>query len=232
MSIYLFACALFLAGNVAAQTPNTLTKAEKDAGWQLLFDGKTTAGWHTYRQKTVGAGWQVVDGTLFLSEPAGADDILTDKEYENYEFSVEWKISPCGNSGIIFNVVESEKHEEGYLTGPEMQVIDNACHPDAKFAKHRAGNIYDLFASPTESVKPAGQWNVAKISSNHGHLILWLNDVKQVETTMFTPEWTAIIAGSKFKNYPDFGTARKGRIMLQEHEDKVWYRSIKIRELP
>ncbi len=161
----------------------------------------------------------------------GGGDLVTKEEFENYEFSVDWKIEPCGNSGIIFNVVEDPKYDYVWKTGPEMQVLDNTCHPDAKIDKHRAGNLYDLIASKTESVHPAGEWNTAKIISNRGHLELWLNDVKQVETEMFTPEWEAMIQGSKFKTSPDFGKARKGHIALQDHGNQVWFRNIKIREI-
>jgi hypothetical protein len=128
-------------------------------------------------------------------------------------------------------VVEAPEYQYVWQTGPEMQVLDNACHPDAKIEKHRAGNLYDLIASPTESVKSANEWNVAKIVSNKGHLELWLNGVKQVETTMFTPEWEAMIKGSKFKDMPGFGKSKKGRISLQDHGDLVWFRNIKIKEL-
>jgi len=112
-----------------------------------------------------------------------------------------------------------------------MQVLDNACHPDAKIDKHRAGNLYDLIESKAVSVHPAGEWNQARIISNKGHLELWLNDVKQVETEMFTPQWEAMIKTSKFKDMPDFGKARKGHIALQDHGDQVWFKNIKIREL-
>lgn len=221
-----------------ANAQNTLSKQEKKEGWKLLFDGKTLKGWRNFKSKTIGETWSVSDGAIHLNKTQkegfqvkGGGDIVTENEYENFEFSIEWKIAPCGNSGIIFNVVEAPEYQYVWQTGPEMQVLDNACHPDAKIEKHRAGNLYDLIASATESVKPANEWNVAKIISNKGHLELWLNGVKQVETTMFTPEWEAMIKGSKFKEMPCFGKSKKGRISLQDHGDLVWYRNIKIKEL-
>lgn len=215
-----------------SQSSNTLTEKEMGEGWKLLFDGKTTSGWRNFNKDKIGAAWKVAEDVLYLdTSTKDGGDIVTDKEYENFEFSIEWMIEPCGNSGIIFNAVESPSYKWGYNTGPEMQVLDNTCHPDAKIKKHRAGNLYDLIESPTESVKPANEWNLAKIISNKGHLELWLNDVKQVETTMFTPEWEALIKGSKFKSMPDFGKAKKGHIMLQDHGDKVSFRNIKIKEL-
>lgn len=212
---------------------NTLTKEEKKEGWKLLFDGKSLKGWHNFQSKTIGSAWSVTDGAIHLDKTVKKDggDIVTDGEYENFELTLEWKIAPCGNSGIIFNVVESPEYKFVWQTGPEMQVLDNACHPDAKIEKHRAGNLYDLIASPTESVKAANEWNLAKIISNKGHLEFWLNGVKQVETTMFTPAWEAMIKTSKFKDMPGFGKFKKGKISLQDHGDLVWYRSIKIREI-
>jgi cytochrome c len=217
---------------------NTLTKQEKKEGWKLLFDGKTLKGWSNFKSKTIGESWSVSDGAIHLNKTQkegfqvkGGGDIVTAKEFENFELSIEWKIAPCGNSGIIFNVVEAPEYQYVWQTGPEMQVLDNACHPDAKIEKHRAGNLYDLIASPTESVKPATEWNVAKIISNKGNLELWLNGVLQVKTTMFTPEWETMIKGSKFKDMPGFGKSKKGKISLQDHGDLVWYRSIKIKEI-
>lgn len=145
--------------------------------------------------------------------------------------SIEWKISACGNSGIIFNVVEDKKYRATYLTGPEMQVMDNTCHPDAKIIKHRAGDLYDLITSAKETVKPAGEWNTARLVSNHGMMEFWLNGFKSVSFTMHNSEWDAMVAKSKFKTMPDFGKATKGHIALQDHGDQVWYRNIKIKEL-
>jgi cytochrome c len=225
---------------INAQSPsaNTLTEKEKKEGWKLLFDGKTTAGWRNFNSNKIGPAWKVKDGDLVLDasnkkdwQTQGGGDLITNNEYENYEFKIDWKIEACGNSGIIFNSVEDPKYKDTWTTGPEMQVLDNACHPDAKIVKHRAGNLYDLIASKTESVHPAGEWNQVRIISNRGHLELWLNNVKQAETEMFTPEWEALIKASKFKDMPDFGKSRKGHIALQDHGNTVWFRNIKIKEL-
>ena len=224
-----------IALNSRAQSSSALSEKEKAEGWKLLFDGKTTTGWRNYNSNKIGAGWRVADGVLYVDSKkegqSSGGDIITDGEFENFELSLDWKIAPCGNSGIIFNVVEAPRYKYTFLTGPEMQVLDNACHPDAKIDKHRAGNLYDLIESKTVSVHPAWEWNQARIISNKGHLELWLNDVKQVETEMFTPQWEAMIKTSKFKDMPDFGKARKGHIALQDHGDQVWFKNIKIREL-
>ncbi|MEO5977441.1 MAG: DUF1080 domain-containing protein [Chryseolinea sp.] len=224
---------LCLTMNVVTMAQNTLTDAEKKDGWKLIFDGKTATGWRTYNTPKASPAWKIEAGALTLDKTVkdGRGDLITDKEYENYELSIEWKISACGNSGVIFNVVEDKKYDATYNTGPEMQVLDNTCHPDAKIIKHRAGDLYDLISSSKETVKPAGEWNVAKLVSNHGKTEFWLNGTNVVNFTMHDANWDKLVAGSKFKSMPDFGKATKGHIALQDHGDQVWYRSIKIKEL-
>ena len=198
-----------------------------------MFDGKTMTGWRNYQSDKVTDRWMVSNGELYLdkSVTAGTGDIMTNDEFENYELAIEWKISPCGNSGIIFNVVEDEKFKNTYNSGPEMQVLDNTCHPDAKIAKHRAGDLYDLIAVSKETVKPAGEWNQVRIVSKNSKMEFWLNGTKVVDFTMHTPEWKNMVANSKFKTMPGFGESKKGHIALQDHGDAVWFRNIKIREL-
>lgn len=212
---------------------NALSAKEKSDGWKLLFDGKTMTGWRNYQSDKVTDRWKVSNGELYLdkSVTAGTGDIMTNDEFENYELAIEWKISPCGNSGIIFNVVEDEKFKNTYNSGPEMQVLDNTCHPDAKIAKHRAGDLYDLIAVSKETVKPAGEWNQVRIVSKNSKMEFWLNGTKVVDFTMHTPEWKNMVANSKFKTMPGFGESKKGHIALQDHGDAVWFRNIKIREL-
>jgi cytochrome c len=212
---------------------NTLTDAQKAEGWQLLFDGKSTAGWRNFNSQTIGSAWVIDDEALHLntSQEEGRGDIITEGEYENFELALEWKIDSCGNSGIFFNVVEDPKYKWTFLTGPEMQVLDNNCHPDAKIIKHRAGDLYDMISCSTETVRPAGEWNQVRIVSNNGDYQFWLNGVNVVNFTMHTPEWDAMVAGSKFVEMPDFGKARKGHIALQDHGDRVWFRNIMIKPL-
>lgn len=211
---------------------NTLTEQQKTEGWTLLFDGKSTAGWKGFNKDNVGEAWVIDNGTLhFDNTIEEGGDILTVNEYENFELALEWKIDSCGNSGIMFNVVEGPEFKNTYVTGPEMQVLDNACHPDAKIIKHRAGDLYDLISCSTETVKPAGEWNQVRIVSNKGSYQFWLNRTNVVNFTMHTPEWDALVAGSKFSQWPAFGKATKGHIALQDHGDKVWYRNIMIRML-
>jgi len=217
---------------------NVLTNEERNDGWQLLFDGKTTNGWHTYGKQTAGNAWKVENGTLYLDADAKKNaqaeggDMVTNEEYENFHLKVDWKISPKGNSGIIFLVNEdSMKYKNTYNTGPEMQVLDNNGHPDAKIIKHRAGDLYDLVSVSKETVKPVGEWNTAEIISNNGNLRFNLNGEQVVNTTMWDDAWRTMLAGSKFKAMEGFGTYKKGKISLQDHGDNVWYRNIKIRKL-
>ncbi len=223
----------------SAANLNSLTAQESKDGWQLLFDGTTTNGWHTYGYDAVGKGWVVTDGTLHLDVATKNDwpkneskDILTNEEYDNFDFKTDWKIAPNGNSGIIFYAHEDKpKYKNTYETGLEMQVLDNAGHPDAKIIKHRAGDLYDLISSSSEPVKPAGEWNYAEIIADKGKLDLYLNGVHIVSTTMWDDNWKQMVAGSKFKSMPDFGTFKKGRLALQEHGEEVWFRNVKIRKL-
>ncbi len=207
-------------------------------GWKKLFDGKTKTGWHIYRNEGDGSGWQVQDGALVLvpnpdksSKVKTGGDLMTDGVFENYHLSLEWKISEKGNSGIIFGVQEDAAFEHTFNSGCEMQVLDNDGHSDGKITKHRSGDLYDLIKCTKETVKPVGEWNHAEIILDHGHLTLILNEEKVVETDMWTPEWNALVAGSKFKKMTGFATFKSGHIALQDHGNQVWYKNIKIKEL-
>jgi hypothetical protein len=217
---------------------NTLTPTEKKLGWKFLFDGKTTKGWHTYNKKTIGTAWKVEDGTLYLDTTQKQDwqiknggDIVTNQEYKNFHLKLEWKIAPGGNSGVIFLIKEDPKYQYVWLTGPEMQILDNTAHSDAQINKHRAGDLYDLIACSKETVKAVGEWNQAEIICNNGKLNFFLNGVNVVSTTLWTEEWKKLVASSKFNRMSDFGTYTSGKIALQDHGNKVSFRNIKIKKL-
>lgn len=204
-------------------------------GFKPLFDGKTTKGWHSYGKNSAGAGWKVEDGILHFDPEMAKDgqggDLVTDAEFENFHLKLDWKISPNGNSGILFYVNENpEKYKDTYNTGLEMQVLDNDGHPDGKIIKHRAGDLYDLIQSKSEPVKPVGEWNTAEVISKKGKLTLILNGVTVVETSLWDENFKKLIEGSKFAAWPGFGTFKKGKIALQDHGNNVWYRNIMIKE--
>lgn len=217
---------------------NRLTPEEEAEGWKLLFDGQTTGSWRNYGVDTIGRSWQVQDGALTLIpadksdwQTATGGDIVTPDQYEDFELALEWKIADCGNSGIMYYVVESEQFDHPWQTGPEMQVLDNSCHPDAKIEKHRAGDLYDLISVSEETVKPAGEWNSVRILSRDGQVEHWLNGTRVVTYDRNSEAYRELIAGSKFAEMQGFGTAERGHIALQDHGDRVAYRNIKIREL-
>jgi len=219
----------------AGEVPNSLTQKEKNSGWVLLFDGQTMNGWHTYNKSDVSKNWSIEDGALVMTPPSkkgDRGDIITNEEYENYEFSTEWKISEGGNSGIIFNVKEDPEYPNTYTTGPEMQVLDNIKAADNKKENHLAGLLYDLSGNAELSKpKPIGEWNKARIIQKNGHLTFYFNGIKTVDIQQGSTEWKNMITNSKFKDWPDFATSPKGKIAFQDHGHKVAFRNIKIRKL-
>ncbi len=213
---------------------NTLTDAERAEGWTLLFDGQNLDGWRGYGADAFPSQWTIEDGALhYDSSAAGTGgDIITAQPYDDFELSLEWKIAACGNSGIFYRVVEDERYDAVYHTGPEYQVLDNTCHPDAQNGANRtAAANYDLIAPSQDATKPAGQWNQTRIVVDSAHVEHWLNGQKVVEYELWGDEWNQLVAGSKFVEWPDYGLAREGHIALQDHDDEVWYRNIKIRPL-
>ena len=228
MKVFLGSLAVLASLGQLAFTPKQPVKAKP----QVLFDGKTTKGWHTYLKPTAEPAWEVVDGALQLNPKApGQGDLVTDGEYENYELSLEWKISPGGNSGVIFGVHEDPSFHATYETGIEMQVLDNKEAEDNKKATHLAGSLYDMQAPTKDVAKPAGEWNLVKLRKQNGHLTFHLNNAKIVDVQMGSPEWKALIENSKFKTWKNFGAYPKGHIALQDHGHQVAFRAITIEQL-
>lgn len=222
---------------VTPQAVNTLSTAERKAGWKLLFDGKTTAGWRNYGAATIGSAWRVVDGTLHLDpsekdgwQTVGGGDIITEQQFENYELAFDWKVAPGGNSGLIYGVVENADYPYVWHSGPEYQLLDNPAHPDGVIKTHRAGDLYDFIASSFVAVNAGGEWNRTRLVVNQGKVEHWLNGYKVVEYDQTSADWKTMIANSKFRDMPGFAQSRRGHIALQDHGDPVWFKNIRIRE--
>jgi hypothetical protein len=206
---------------------NRLSEVEKAEGWQLLFDGKTTNGWHTYLKDKV-EGWQVKDGILYT--PGKQGDIVTDKEFQSFELIVEWKIQEQGNSGIFYYVVEKPEYKRTYETGPEFQIIDDENYPQELADKQKTGANSDVQAPSAFVSKRPGEWNRARILVNQGHVEHWLNGQKIIDYNFHSPEYKQRVANSKFASM-DYGKIKKGRIGFQDHGKPVAFCNIKIKEL-
>src|SRR5688572_1965833 len=244
-----FALLIFLSCSTSKKTTSTGesmkskdmsdSRKERAGSWQVLFDGQSMKGWHKYGGEPVGSAWKIADQALYLDttnkvngKVVGGGDIVTDEEFENFHLKLKWKIAKDGNSGIMFYVHEDTvKYKNSYETGPEMQVLDNEGHPDAKIITHRAGDVYDMMACRKETVKRAGKWNRAEIKCVNEKLDFYLNGENVVSTMLWDDNWKKMVAASKFKQWPGFGTYKKGRICLQDHDNMVWYKKIKIRRL-
>ncbi|MBI5866469.1 MAG: DUF1080 domain-containing protein [Planctomycetes bacterium] len=215
-----------------AQPPqNLLTDAEKAEGWKLLFDGSTTKGWHPFK-KAGGAptGWSVVDGCLARTGSGG--DIVSDEAFDNFELKIEWRVAAAGNSGIFYGVCEDDPNRWVWETGPEMQVLDNAEHADGRNALTSAASCYALYAPARDVTKPVGFFNEARIVVRGEHVEHWLNGEKLLEYEWGSGPWQEKVKASKFASMPRYGTVRTGKLALQDHGDRVWYRNIKLRPLP
>ncbi|WP_299119933.1 family 16 glycoside hydrolase [uncultured Winogradskyella sp.] len=234
---------------------NTLSDEEKANGWQLLFDGKSLNGWHTYNKPDkIGNKWIVEDGTLKFEgydkyftyylggvkfdygnenkERDGGLDIVTDESFENFELNLEWKISKHGNSGIFYTIQELDEYDEGWKSSPEMQVLDDQGQKDGLITSHRAGDLYDLIPSSERRTRAHGEWNRVKIIKNKGVIEHWLNGEKVVAYDTNSPSWKEMIENSKFSSYKEnYAVNGPGKIGLQDHTDTVWYRNIKIKKL-
>ena len=231
MFCYCTALALVLAGiaAVAAPTPDQLTDQEKAAGWRLLFDGKTTEGWRTFKKQTFPAtGWIVEDGWLHC-QGKGGGDIISDAEFGDFELQWEWKIAPGGNSGVKYFVTETRNAALGH----EYQMIDDEREPDAISAggKHVTASFYDVL-KPTvhPPTKPPGEINQSRILVKGNHVEHWLNGVKVLEYECGSDQVKTAVAASKFRTTAGFGTKIKAHLLLQDHQSNVWFRNVKIRE--
>ncbi|WP_029038860.1 3-keto-disaccharide hydrolase [Salinimicrobium xinjiangense] len=222
---------------------NALSQKEKEEGWELLFDGESTEGWRGYNKDSFPSqGWVIEDGALKVvgsgaGEAGNGGDIIYDEEFKDFELSLEWKVSEGGNSGIFY-LAEEVEGEPIYTSAPEMQILDNERHPDARLGKdgnRQAGSLYDLIPADPQNAKPAGEWNTASILVYRGTVVHNQNGENVLEYHLWTDQWEEMVKNSKFKDWENFlnagGEDRKGFIGLQDHGDDVWFRNIKIKRL-
>ena len=230
LSLLFCALLLALAGSpvsAAAQEHNSLTTAEKEAGWRLLFDGQSLDGWRRYDGEPMTGGWVVDDGAL--AHVRGGRSIVTNDVFEDFELSLEWKVEPGGNSGIFYRAAPGQ--EEIFHSAPELQILDDAAHADGRSPLTSAGANYGLDGVAPGVVRPAEQWNQTRIVVRGNRVEHWLNGVKVVEYELGSADWRKKVAASKFAQWPAYGQAPRGHVGLQDHGDRVWFRNIKLREI-
>jgi hypothetical protein len=237
----ILSCVIVAGITASCGSAKKAAKTGKEEKTTVLFDGKSTAGWRGYNKPAFPEkGWEIVDGTLHVigsgaGEAGGSGgDIIYDKKFSDFELSLEWKISEGGNSGI-FILAQEIPGEPIYKSSPEMQVLDNDKHPDAKLGvngNRMAGSLYDLIPAKPQNTKPVGQWNQVKIMVYQGTVVFTQNGANVVEFHLWTDDWKKMVSNSKFKDWEWFlNTAKEGYIGLQDHGNDVWFRNIRIKEL-
>ena len=224
-----FAVLIVACGGNTQRTRDTgaIGRDSTRGGWMPLFDGRSLAGWHTYKQANgVTSGWTVDAGAVRTD--GSAHDLVSDQQYSSFELELEWKVAPGANSGIFYWA--NEGTAEIYENAPEMQLLDNTGHPDGKSPLTAAGSLYALYPSPIELVKPVGEWNQVRIVAHGGKVQQWLNGVKVVDVNFDSRAFKANVAASKFKQWLTFGKSRRGHLGLQSHGGRVWFRAIRIKD--
>ena len=229
LSMFMFAC------SGPAEQHNILSDAEKKDGWILLFDGSSTKGWHLFNRGDMASAWSADSGNLVCNPHAKNvkhGDLVTDKEYENFDLKFEWKISKAGNSGVFINVLERPDLGTTFSTGPEYQLLDDQ-NMDADYLKdlsHKAASIFGVIPNNSNSVPKSGEWNESRILQQNGKLSFWLNGVLTIQVDLKSGEWKKLVAAGPMSHYPEFGLATKGHIAVQDWTNGVSFRDIKIRE--
>lgn len=226
--------ALFTCGTASAQAPNTLTSAEKSAGWQLLFDGKTLEGWRNFKREDIRPGWKVQEGTLMCHDPKNAGDLITKSQYDWFELQFEYNITPAGNSGLMYHVTDAGGAT--WASGPEVQIEDNVLAKDP----HRCGWLYGLYqppqdpktGKPIDATKPVGEWNHVRLLISPEKCVHEINGVKYFEYVLGSEDFNARVSRSKFGKMPHFAKERRGYIALQGDHGQVSFRNIKLRPIP
>lgn len=230
-----FALLLLPSFTDTAETDNQLSAEEKKEGWKLLFDGKTTNGWHLYNRGKVPSAWIVQHGELYCKPEFGTiehGDLVSDKEFKNFDLTFDWKISEAGNSGVFFNVLERKDLPTAWASGPEYQLLEKT-HPDyAMNEKKRAGSLFG-FTAPKNHVdaRSVNEWNQGRIKQVNGKIEFYLNGVLTIEEDLTSKAWKDAVAKSNFKTFPEFGKHLQGHIALQDWSKGIAFKNIKIKEL-
>ena len=221
--------------NSNTKVNNRLTEKEKADGWQLLFDGKTTNGWHKFNGEGIKGGWIVENGELVALGEGGdiGGDIVTDKEFTNFDFKIEWKISHGGNSGIFYHGKEGKEYPAIYYTAPEYQLIDDVGFPQNLKEWQSTGANYAMHNADKskKKLKMVGEWNSSRIVVKDSLVKYYLNGEKIVQFKCWSDDWNKRKAEGKWKHYLQYGTMKTGKMGLQDHGSKIWFRNIKIRVL-
>ena len=213
--------------------PNTISRGEKQNGWLLLFDGSTTDNWRGYNMNEFPDSWDIQDGSLTMSTRTGGEskDIITTRTYGNFAFSVEFKLSKAGNSGVIFQVAEDPGYKYPYETGPEFQIIDHDNWHNRLEDNEICGANYAMYPPVARPYKPLGEWNHILIVVDGNSVTQMLNGEIVVEYEKNSEDWLQHRDSGKWKNFPDYGKFNEGHIALQNHGTVVWFRNIKLKEL-
>ena len=244
VTLFVFLC--FMVACNPAEKKITKTKlsqqvdgsdeSDSSSDWTILFDGTSLDNWRGYLSEDIYPEWTIQDEVMvFNPSNVGGKNIITKEKYTNFILSLEWKISEVGNSGIFWGVHEDKRFSEAYMTGPEIQVLDNERHPDSFVGNgiHKAGSLYDMIGYPDEHINPAGKWNkcVLEIDHKKNTGTVTMNGKASISFPLSGEKWDAMVANSKFKDWEGFGKYHSGHIGLQDHSDKVWFKNIKIKEI-
>lgn len=227
--LFASACGTSAGTTTSRNVTDTAVPAASAGEWRALFDGVSTAGWRGYRSDRVSAGWQVIDGALVRAAD-GAGDIITEETFRDFEFELEWKVAPGANSGIFYRASEAGRYV--WESALEMQVLDDAGHSDGRSELTSAGSLFGLYPAPRGVVRPAGEWNQARVLMRGNHGEHWLNGTRLFEFEIGSADWDARMAASKFATMPAFARSSEGHIGLQDHGDRVEFRNIRVRVIP